>query len=540
MSSSTHTRDPRGSAAPDAAPTAIELPIVEVTVLEDRARIRRRGTLPAGTRGVLSLLDVATTILDRTLFGSLQPASGSRVPIGSLRVERTQLHEPSALPEELAALERTRERADDTVVALEAALRELATHAAALGRVGALAAADTTLDAGHGVGDVDLWRERYVSLGEAVREAREERVALEAQLEEALAERASIDRALGVKAQSSTRARASIVFAVSDVHVPCEVEIEYVVANACWRPLHRAELTEAGSDAIRGRLTFRTDGCIWQHTGEDWPDVALVLSTERSARDAAPPLLATDRLAVRRKSPVTTVAIRTEEIATTGSGMGASAPSTTLPGVDDGGVTQRLTVPGRTSVRSDGRPHRAALAGFETDAALSLRAVPEVIAAVLRCSRQTNASATPLLAGPVELLRNGGFIGRTAIELVSPGERFELGWGPEGSLRVVREESARTGDGGLLSSQRVTRVDRTLRISNLGAQALTLEVLERIPVSELQKVKITLDPQRSQQGATADEDGMVRLPVKLPPRGHAVVTLGFELRAGADVVGLPY
>jgi hypothetical protein len=59
-------------------------------------------------------------------------------------------------------------------------------------------------------------------------------------------------------------------------------------------------------------------------------------------------------------------------------------------------------------------------------------------------------------------------------------------------------------------------------------------------VSELEKVKITLDPKRSQKGASADEDGMVRLPLTLEARGTATVKLGFELRAASDVTGLPY
>ncbi|GAB4212104.1 MAG: DUF4139 domain-containing protein [Sandaracinaceae bacterium] len=513
------------------------LPIVEVTVLEDRARVKRRGRIEvaAGTSR-LTLPGVATVIVDRTLAGYVRALpDGVREPIGSLRVQRERLHETSALPAELAALEVRLEETRHRIASLEAGLRELDAYVGSLAAIAKLAVDDTVTDAAHGLGTPALWRERFASLDDASTRARQERLELEAALADAQAELVGLEREHHAKRTVTTRERATLSFAVARAAPGMlEVEVDYVVGNACWRPLHRAELSDDGS------LTVRTDACIWQHTGEDWPEVALVCSTERSARDASPPRLETDRLAVRRKSTVTSVAVRSQEIATTGQGSALRTEATELPGVDDGGDVQRLAPAARVTVLGDGRPHRVELGRFETRAELSLRAVPEVNAAVLRRSVQVNTSARPLLAGPVELVRGGGLIGRTSVRFVAPEERFELGWGPEGALRLFREETTRPGDPGLLSSQRVTLVDRTLRISNLGAAPLVFEILERIPVSELEKVKITLDPRRSTHGATADEDGMVRLPVRLGPRSTTTVTLGFEVRAAADVVGLPY
>ncbi|MBX7196137.1 MAG: mucoidy inhibitor MuiA family protein, partial [Sandaracinaceae bacterium] len=427
------------------------------------------------------------------------------------------------------------------LASLESSAREVDADVARLAAIGTLALGDTILDAAHGLGDVALWRARLDALDDKARASREERLSLEARIADTQAELAAHERRLAVEQRVTARERATLWLSVarSTGSADVEIELEYSVANACWRPLHRAELTDEETASV-GSLAFRTDGCVWQRTGEAWPDVSLVFSTERSAREASPPLLQTDRLGVRRRATTTAVSVRQEEIATTGEGMASGSASADLPGVDDGGSAQRLVADGRVTVQSDGLPHRATIGSFQTRAELSLRAVPEVIAAVLRRSLQSNDSPRPLLAGPVELVRNGGFVGRTAMKFIAPGERFELGWGPEGALRLVREETSREGDPGLLSSQRLRLVDRTLRLSNLGPTPLSLEILERIPVSELEKVKVALDPKRSHKGATADEDGMVRLPLTLPARGTATVTLGFELRAAADVVGLPY
>ena len=45
-----------------------------------------------------------------------------------------------------------------------------------------------------------------------------------------------------------------------------------------------------------------------------------------------------------------------------------------------------------------------------------------------------------MLAGPVELLQENGFVGWTQTLFVAPQEKFELSFGPEESVRIQREE----------------------------------------------------------------------------------------------------
>jgi len=135
---------------------------------------------------------------------------------------------------------------------------------------------------------------------------------------------------------------------------------------------------------------------------------------------------------------------------------------------------------------------------------------------------QTNTGSLPLLAGPVDLLGEGGFIGRTQVSIAAPNERFALGWGPEAALRVQREvdqvdqvdqESGLTEN--MLSSRRAV----TLRLSNIGADELMIKVTERVPVSEIEQVEIAVDQQETTEGKTPDENGIVIWDVRLAPFG---------------------
>jgi uncharacterized protein (TIGR02231 family) len=193
------------------------------------------------------------------------------------------------------------------------------------------------------------------------------------------------------------------------------------------------------------------------------------------------------------------------------------------------------------------------LGAHAAPAEVTLVAMPERSPCAFTRSRQVNGGR-PLLAGPVDLVRDHGQVGRTSVLYVAGGERFELGWGPDPELRLHREEERLREEPGLLQSAKVTRVQVVVRLSNLGATPRTVEVVERVPVSELDKVEIVVTPPEGWSPPTlateraagvelvtarsVDGDGLVRWQVTLPPRGRRMVALEYRVRADSGVVGL--
>jgi uncharacterized protein (TIGR02231 family) len=178
------------------------------------------------------------------------------------------------------------------------------------------------------------------------------------------------------------------------------------------------------------------------------------------------------------------------------------------------------------------------LASFAAEAEVDLVALAELVPAVLLRSRQTNAGTVPILAGPVDLVRSGGLMGRTSVLYVAPGERFALGWGPEPELRVQRESESTNLGQKVLSSWETRRTHVVVRLSNLGPRSHQIAVTERIPVSEIDKVVIEPDTQSTTDGATPDGDGLVRWDVTLAPFARRSLTLDYAVRKHADVKGL--
>jgi uncharacterized protein (TIGR02231 family) len=217
---------------------------------------------------------------------------------------------------------------------------------------------------------------------------------------------------------------------------------------------------------------------------------------------------------------------------------GEPQPLDELPGIDDGGDSITLVAPARVDVPSDGRPQRVALTSFESDATLELTTHPELMSGVVTKATLHNAGAGPLLAGPVDMIRDGGLSCRSALLYVGRGERFDLSFGTEPELRVSRTIEVEHEEGGRLSSWTRLLHHIEIRLSNLGPDRREVSIRERVPVSEVEKVKIVPDPKGTTNHQTPDEDGFVDWDVTLDPFDTATIALRYRIEKHADVIGL--
>jgi uncharacterized protein (TIGR02231 family) len=525
----------------EAAVTPTSLPVVEVTVLEDRARVVRRGVaaVPAGQSRVV-VSGVAPVLVDKTLTATATAtASGARV----LDVRCKRRLAPHATGDGGADAVRGVDAAElaAKVEAAEAEVQKAAAEQAVTEREAQATATLRQVVLGELAGEAAWGRLPGGAAEELARiDAREREIVKRATQQAFALERARRDlEALRARAREAARDAGAEtaeveIDLVAEAAGDAEITIEYLVPGACWRPYHTATLTGGAAQrgpagesyGLGGRVAFATDACVWQSTGEDWREVRLAFSTERPSLGASPPRLADDPVRVQRRSEVIVVEMRDHDLDQTGLGADRSvATAAEVPGVDDGGIAQTLRPAHPATIPSDGRPYRVAIGAHEAPAELALVAMPERAPCAFTRTRQASGDR-PLLAGPVDLIRDAGHVGRTSILYVAPGERFELGWGPESDVRIHRDERKMREDPGVLSSWNQSRVKVALRLSNLGETPRTVEITERIPVSEIEKVEVKLDT----DGLRADDDGFLRWTVELPPRGHHAIDFELVLR----------
>jgi len=518
---------------PERQTIAVDAPVVEVLLLEDRARVTRRGTaqLPAGTVRV-EVREVSPVLSDRTLTARV--LSPARVRVCDARVARLQKARREDRPVEVGVLEGALEEARQEQEELADQDLVIEGRLKGLERIEELVLEDLTQDA--------AWnRHTRVESGNQLdvvqREAAalySKRAALQVRTEKQREDLRDLEQRLALARSPATTAGANLEADIqADDGGPCELEFTYIVPGACWRPWHTA--TRVPGD--RPQVLIRSDACVWQNTGEDWRGVQLRFSTERALLGVEPPSLESDILEARPKSPVVKVALREQTVETTGMGAGVEATAE-VPGVDDGGEVFAVAGSVKADIPSDGRPYRVPYAGFQADAESDLVLMAELAPAVIRKTVQTNTGSLPLLAGPVDLIAEGGFAGRTQVRLVAPHERFALGWGPDSAVRVHRDLEEAEEKSGMMSNMLTTRRVVTVRLSNIGADETEIAATERVPVSEIEQVEIAVDRKETTQGAAPDENGFVTWSVRLRPFSQETLRLVYTMRGRKEIAGV--
>ncbi len=527
------------------APTLdLKAPVVEVTVLEDRAHVVRRGTVDLhGGMTRLRVQAVAPVLADKTLCASVvqvgqKSADVSRERINDVRVKRSRLVLGEDKPEQRRTLEAELEQQLRALEQLRARHELLRSQQTSLDGVADVTVTDIGVDVSYGQSAAESWEQALAQISGQEEAVRRQRLALEFDIAEQEQLISRLRARMSATAQVSDTAAAEViveVWAAAAGHY--SVQVDYIVPGACWRPYHRAQLVELvqGQEPV---LHFASEGCVWQSTGEDWTDVQFIFSTERPSLGMEPPQLATEVLHAQRKSEVLVVEVREQEVQTTGLGVAPKQRSAELPGIDDGGEALKLRSTTKASVPGDGRPHRVPLMAFTSPTSIESVLMPELAEAVILKSSHVNRSQLPILAGPVDLVRAGGFVGRSSLLFIAPGENFAIGWGPDGALRVQRSVELTKEDRGVMSSWTSQAHVVKVKISNLGAQERTVHVTERVPVSEIEKLRIEVDAGATSDKQKPDQNGFVRWRLELPAFGRKTVELRYVVRKHGDVVGI--
>lgn len=498
-------------------------PVTHVTLLEDRAVVTRSFTvaLDAGETELV-VEGVSPIAVDKTLIA----VGREGVVVADARVDRSVVVDARDVPAKVRELDVAVRAAQDK--ARDARAHERAKHdeAARLREVYELHATELAEDASAGISSTSP-KATLLELAVAIRKCTSVAAMLGHEASH-LEREAETQQRLRDEADEPTVAETArlVVTVVTAAAAAFESTVRYVVPNACWRPSYRASL-EGGSLFVEAMAT------VWQNTGEDWQGAALTFSTERPSLGAAEPTLVADLLRVRAKRPLV---VETREQAVDEL-EGAVSVSAEVPGIDDGGAPQLLRAPGPVDVASSGRPVRLALFSFRSKVEVDHLARPELVPSVMLRARAANDSPHVLLAGPVELVREGAIVGRAKLPFVGASERFTLGFGPHPAVFIARDVVQQPDKTSLLGGWTTRVFDVRSKLANLGAEPVAFVVEERVAISEVEKVRVASIVEDTTEGKAPDANGFVRWSVVLPPYARRVLTLRISERRHADAGG---
>jgi len=336
-----------------------------------------------------------------------------------------------------------------------------------------------------------------------------------------------------------------------------EIELTYHVAGASWRPLYDLVL-----DGERLNVSYLAE--ITQRTGEDWPEVTLVLSTTRQGlRQTLPELspwyigrLQPPRVHAARARSAPGAAMAAAAGSGSGDSFGAPAPApappamafatalpqakehSAAPGQSESGAGLVYTVARPLAVPSDGGPHKTLVAKSAADARLDYLTVPVLAPEAYLRATVTNGPLL-LLPGQARIFHGPQFVGETHLDSVAPGEEFEVQLGVDDQIKVERKLRRRTTGKAVLGSTRTVDIGYEITVENHRDRKATVSVHDHIPVSTDGDIKVR--PRETTPAPDSTDDlGELTWTLTLPPGESAAVRHRFTVEhpAQVTVVGL--
>jgi uncharacterized protein (TIGR02231 family) len=481
-----------------------------VTVFPSGAEVVRttKIKLEAGEHAVL-LQDLPGQAIGASI--RVEGKATGKLEIGSVDVRTLMvpLADPGAGQTARKKIEDEIEKLRDERDAVEAVAQTAKAQLAYLENLGRLPTTPSAASVGSGKED---WGSIYGVIGgktaELAKVGLDTKIKLRA-IDKQLADWGKELAAAAPKQESRTEARINVV---AGAPLEATLTVRYQVPNASWTAFYDARLT-SGDKATAPKLGLTRRASIQQRTGEDWTDVAVALSTTRPGHTTAVPDLRVlhvdyvfdqpmaagatmssrsgavmqdkmDEQLARRKVAPTAAPAAPEPVAEAVTQVSADTTNAAFQTVFD--------IPGKVTIKTTGETKRVQIEAADLEPTLIVKAMPRHdTTAYLYTKIALPKTASPALAGPVSLFRDGVFVGTGRLPQLAPGEDHELGFGADDRVKIKRAVlEDKKGETGTFTTSKVEVRNFKITAKNHHARPVQISILDQVPVSAQQDIKV--------------------------------------------------
>ncbi|KAB5591405.1 Mucoidy inhibitor A [Ceratobasidium theobromae] len=387
-----------------------------------------------------------------------------------------------------------------------------------------LAAYGRTLDSKNiGVEDVhkfiDTFGPRQVEVAKRIQD-------LGVQVSKAQGELDEAQRKVFEHAEGEKRGTRITVTVLAETDGSAELMLTYVVLNASWTPLYDLRASIAKSPDAASTVTLHYRASITQTTGENWPDIALTLSTASPQLGSAVPTLTSWRIGFPvsqpplQSPPPQIIRVAASHHRSYGRDYSDESDAGELMSEESpivrrampmavrqahvlttGVLTTTFGIPGRSDIPSDQSSHKVVIAVLDLAADLEWVCIPREKESVFLTCKIVNASDFTLLPGEANVFMDDNFVSKSQIEHVSPNDSFKTSLGVDSALRVTyptpKTLTRTIAPSSFLFTNKANRSISaqsqriTIRNSRL-ASISALRVLDHVPVSTDSRITVAV------------------------------------------------
>lgn len=336
----------------------------------------------------------------------------------------------------------------------------------------------------------------------------------------------------------------------ADTAAPAQLRVTYAVRGARWTPVYDARL-DTGTKDRKPSLELVRRAEIVQTTGEDWADVALSVSTVRTARGGSAPELRPliVRYPAPMSPPVPMGALRSDqayapasspamkdELVRAGEARAKLAVEQEAA-LDAGGFQVMFRIPGRIAVSAGQASKSFRIASTTIAPELMAHSVPAFAESAFLLAGFKHAEDAPLLPGRVSIYRDGVYVGHSPMALAAKDDPVRLGFGVDEKVKVTRTVVRRLeGTAGLIGSSKTDEREFKTTIRNGHDFAIKVAVEDQLPVSEIEDIQVEMLPVSTQPTTRdlRDRRGVMEWAFEAKPGEERDIKLGWRVRWPKD------
>lgn len=555
----------------------IEAAIREVTVFPDGALVTRRGSVRVDEAGEHELVLGGLPFSAQTdsLRASGQGPAGTQI----LAVELEREFHPSPPLATLQRLQEAIREQEERIVQLTARTQMIAEQQKWLRSLGEQSARSFAWGIARGNVQPDNVAGMLAYTREEAQRLTVLRVEVEREQQDVQRELEALRREQWQQGQANQpdrrAARVRVTLAAAG---EVTLALTYLVHGASWSPRYDARV-----DVAAETVHLLQQGLISQQTGEDWPDVALALSTARPSAatrlpdDPEPWYL--DVLAPPPVPPAPPVGAMPHAPhamrAFSSAGHAASAEENTLqplaawgaPGVparemasasptgplgtasasvETAGAARTFHLPGRGDVPSDGQPHTMGVGAYDLPCRFEYVAEPIVSPGAHLRAMARNSTGQALLPGALHVFHpttaGDEYAGQTWLELTAENAELPLYLGVDDNLPVKRDLIERETERGSLLQGSVRRVTLgyLVKVTNHTGKPQRVVLKDALPLSRHERIKIrTLEIQPQPTTRSGLEQVMWEFTLQPEDVRQVQWRVQVEAPGNIEVTGLP-
>ncbi|EIE03237.1 mucoidy inhibitor MuiA family protein [Leptospira licerasiae] len=203
------------------------------------------------------------------------------------------------------------------------------------------------------------------------------------------------------------------------------------------------------------------------------------------------------------------------------------------PGISSEGFDFRYIAQSRERIPSDRTLNRVFLRKRNITVRPGYETSPLTNDGVFLNVVSSNTEREPLLAGPLEIYSGENLLGTTTVSTLKPGQEIKMELGPDRDIKVERKQEKLDDKSGIISRKKNIRYRVTVSIKNNKRRAVPVRLIDRIPYTNDDSVKVEWSPGTDSPKSKTD-DGILTYELEIGANSRKTVQFEYTVSYPAD------